>query len=778
MRNMRRGGAFAVAAVGGGLTTGARERQATWKVMLQAKFIAVLTLVFAAGCAAAGDRSEQDSVGAGAVSSTTSSAAMNTSSSIASPEEAATLPSADSDETDTQEEVSEVTVSTASMSLPETTTTTTTAVPFAEQKATSELTANTVSLIDAAAVSCSEPLEFECSEAVWEVCEETEEFVSSLREREESREGNEGIYDASSLVCRSASNAQLSEFATVLSAKYGIKFYEGYFQSLRNTDNLISLQLSLDELSDSGQEKYPSISTDTKEILMPLFEKILEFHLSSTYRIAPKDDYANQNILTSFSIAGEAIDNAFCPSAVALFIADDDEWLNRANDCMNTLCFSEERGMNRICFSKPERGLSSMDTANIALYWNIIPSICANIELPVNSYSPDDQCRQFADYICDIFSSELRDPDVPVLSNQLAKIKSASCGLGGPIRNIPRNEARWTCLSAIRNVRISKDRVFEKNEDCSNASKNCVLRSPITADKEMCEALDDIYEQEVLWRNLPTICADQALESVDFSDSLCFSAIEEVCNSDTVSSHRLPDSELATRPSQDLKRRDKNFAQGSCPIVYPWNWDVNISISSILQNISGPPALAPILRREKVSSNLSQDNYETLTSAINACSNTLLMPFESNCSSAVWNACYDLEFEKATYENWLIENATSEVSRVAYYICSVAYFAEVGEMIEAISLSYGDAYFANNFAIFIRNIFDMIRYEYNLTLTERLYMKPSSQENLSEETREYLAAFGDSLSAFFFHYIEQDLLPDSSKVRRGTACLFCATSMV
>ena len=777
---MRRRRPLAPAAAGRGLTIGVRARRASGKVMRHAKFIAVLTLVFAAGCATAGDRSEQDSVGGGSDSSTTTSTAMSTSSEIALQEESPALPSADSDEVDPLEDMSEVTASTVSMSPPETTTTS--IEPFAEQVATLELTANMVSLIDVATASCSEPLEFECSEAVWEVCEEAEELVSSLRERGESREGNEGIYDASSLICRSASNAQLSEFAAVLSAKYGIKFYEGYFQSLRNTDNLISLQLSLDELSDSSQEKYPSISTDTKEILMPLFEKILEFHLSSTYRIAPKDDYVNQSILTSFSIAEEAIDNAFCPSAVALFLVDDDEWLNRANDCMNTLCLSEETVVNRICFSEPEKGLSSTDTANIALYWNIIPSICANFELPENSYRPDDQCRQFADFICDIFSSELRDlPDAPVLtalSNYLEKIKSASCGLARPIWNIPGNEARWTCLSAIRNVRISKDRVFEKNEDCSNASKNCVLRSPITADKEMCEALDNIHRQEVLWRNLPTICADQAPENVDFSDSPCFTAIEEVCNSDTVSSHRLPDSELATRPSQDLKRRDKNFAQGSCPIVYPWNWDINISISSILQNISGFPALAPILRREKVSSNLSQDNYETLTSAINACSNTLVMPFESNCSSAVWNACYDLEFEKATYENWLIENATSEVSRVAYYICSVAYFAEVGEMIEAISLSYGDAYFANNFAIFIRNIFDMIRYEYNLTLTERLYMKPSSQENLSEETREYLAAFGDSLSAFFFNYLESDLESASSMVSRGTACLFCTTSMV
>ena len=771
---MRRRRPLAPAAAGRGLIIGVRARRASGKVMRHAKFIAVLTLVFAAGCATAGDRSEQDSVGGGSDSSTTTSTAMNTSSEIALQEESPALPSADSDEVDPLEDMSEVTASTVSMSPPETTTTS--IEPFAEQVATSELTANMVSLIDIATASCSEPLEFECSEAVWEVCEETEELVSSLREREESREGNEGIYNASSLICRSASNAQLSEFATVLSAKYGIKFYEGYFQSLRNTDNLISLQLSLDELSDSSQEKYPSISTDTKEILMPLFEKILEFHLSSTYRIAPKDDYVNQSILTSFSIAEEAIDNAFCPSAVALFIADDDEWLDRANDCMNTLCFSEERGMNRICFSKPERGLSSMDTANIALYWNIIPSICANFELPENSYRSDDQCRQFADYICDIFSSELRDPDVPALSNHLAKIKSASCGLGGPIRNIPRNEARWTCLSAIRNVRISKDRVFEKNEDCSNASKNCVLRSPITADKEMCEALDNIHRQEVLWRNLPTICADQAPENVDFSDSPCFTAIEEVCNSDTVSSHRLADSELATRPSQDLKRRDKNFAQGSCPIVHPWNWNVSNSGFSILQKISGPPAPAPILRQEKVYSNLSEDNYKTLTSAINVCADTLVTPLESNCAAAVWKVCYDLEFEKATYENLLIESTTSEVSRVADYICSVAYFAEIAEMIEAISLSYGETYFADNFSVFVNNILDMIRYDrdFSISIDERLYLKPTSQENLSEETKEYLTAFGDSLSTFFFNYLELDLESASSKVRREAECLFCA----
>ena len=707
-------------------------------IMRQIGFIAVLALVFAAGCATASDSSDSD--------------------------EAAPL-----------EGASEVTTSTASMAPSETTTTTTpttstsattttSTVPFSDQMVTSELTANMVSLIDAATASCSEPLAFECSEAVWKICEETEVFVSSLREREESREGNEGIYDVSSLICRSASNAQLSEFATVMSAKYGIKFYEGYFQSLRNTDLTISLHLSLDELSDSGQEKYSSISIDTKEILMPLFEEIIKFSRSSKYSIVPRDDYVNQNILNSFSIAGEAIDNSFCPSAVALFISDDDEWLNRANDCMNALCLSEERGMNRICFAEPERGLSSTDTANIALYWNIIPSICANFELPENSYRSDDQCRQFADYICDIFSSELPDPDFSALSNHLANIKSASCGLAAPIWNIPRNEARSTCLSAIRNVRISKDRIFEKNEDCSNASKSCMLRSRIAAHKEMCEALDDIYEREVLWRNLPTICADQASQNVDFNDSPCFYVIEGVCNFHTANNHRLPDGGLPKRPSSDLKRRDDNFGQGSCPIVYPWNWNISNSGLSILQKISGPPALAPTLRQEEVSSNLSQDNYETLVSAINVCADTLVAPLESNCSSAVWNACYDLESEKATYENWLIENSRSEVSRVAYYICSAAYFAEIAEMIEAISLSYGEAYFADNFSVFVDNILDVIRYDYNLLVTERLYMKPSSQENLSEETKEYLAAFGDSLSTFFFNYLESDLESASSKV--------------
>lgn len=723
--------------------------------MRQVRFIAVLALVFAAGCASASDISDEADIPEDASEVTASTASM-------APPETNTTPA-----TITAAPTTTVTAPPPTTSTTTTTTITTPStanVPFSDQMVTSELTTNMVSLIDAATASCSEPLEFECSEAVWKVCEETEEFVSSLREGEENREGNEVIYDVSSLICRSASNAQLSEFATVMSAKYGIKFYEGHFQSLRNTDLTISLHLSLGRLSESGQEKYPSISIDTKEILMPLFEAIIEFSRSSKYSIAPKDYYVNQNILNSFSIAGEAIDNAFCPSVVALYIADDDEWLNRANDCMNTLCLSEERGMNKICFAKPERGLSSTETANIALYWNIIPSICANFELPENSYRSDDQCRQFADYICDIFSSELLDPDFSALSNHLAVIKSAACGLARPIWNIPGNEARRICLSAIRNVRISKDRVFEKNEDCSNASKSCMLRSRIAAHKEMCEALDDIYEREVLWRNLPSICAEKASENVDFNDSSCFYVIEEVCNFHTANSHRLPDGGLPTRPSNDLKRRDDNFGQGSCPIVYPWNWNISNSGLSILQKISGPPALAPTLRQEEVSSNLSQDNYETLASAINVCADTLVTPLESNCSSAVWNACYDLESEKATYENWLIENSRSEVSRVAYYICSAAYFAEIAEMIEAISLSYGEAYFADNFSVFVDNILDVIRYDYNLLITERLYMKPSSQENLSEETKEYLAAFGDSLSTFFFNYLESDLESASSKV--------------
>ena len=741
-------------------------------ITLRIGFIAVLTLIFAAGCASASDRSEQDEISSEARQSTTSSTAITTSDDTALPKEAGRLPLTGLDEED------KPTTTTTTIAAPSTTTTTTT-VPFSEQVATSELTANMVSLIDAATALCSKPLEFECSEAVWEVCEETEKFIFSLREREESREENEGIYDASSLICASASSAQLSEFATVLAAKYGIKFYEADFHDLRNSDHLISLQLSLDELSDTSQEKYPSISADTKEILMPLFDKIIDFHLSSTYRIAPKDDDVNRNILNSFGIAGEVLNNAFCPTSVALYIADDDEWVNKANDdCLNILCLSDERAISRICFSESEKGLSTADTANIALYWKMIPSICANFELSVNSYTSDDHCRQFADYICDIFSNESTDPGIFALSNHLAKIKSAACGLARPIWHIPGNEALETCLSAIKDIRISKDKVFKKTENCPNTAKSCELQSSITADREMCEALEDIYEQEILWKNLPAICADQAAKTDNFTESECFSVIEEVCNFDTTNSHRLPDSGLATRPSNDLERRDQNFRQGSCSIAHPWNWDVNNLGISILQKVNGPPAFAPILRQEEVSSNLSESNYENLTSATNICSYTLVTPLESNCASAVWKACYNLESEKATYENTLIEHGGSEVSRVAYYICSVAYFAELGEIIEAISLSYGDAYFANNFAIFIRNIFDMIRYEYNLTLTERLYMKPSSQENLSEETREYLAAFGDSLSAFFFHYIEQDLLPDSSKVRRGAECLFCATSMV
>lgn len=733
--------------------------------MRQAVLIAVLALMFAIGCATTDNRSTQNSTSDGEV----------------------TLPSTDAGEVDTLGDISEATASTVSMAPVETTNTTTTvanatnvstttidpaAVPtttatlFSERMATLELTTNMVVLINDATAACAEPLEFECSEAVWEVCEETKTFIINLREKGEIGKNNEGVYDVRYLICRSASSAQLSEFSTVLSAKYGIKFYEGNFAGFRGTDNTLSIHLSLDELSDSSQEKYPRISADTKEILMTLFNKILDFSNSSTYRIEPKDDEVNQIILSSFSITEEAANNAFCPAAVELYIANDDKWVNRADDCRQILCLSEETAIDRICFSDAEGELSSGDTSNVALYWKMIPSICANLEVKKSSYTRDDQCRQFANYICDIFRYT-RSESYSSSRDDLEHISSAACALAMPIFLIPGEEALRLCLYAIRDARVSQNKMFDKTEDCSNTARSCVLRSKIAAHRDMCESLNGFYELEVMWKNLPEICTDQSAKTEDFTDSKCFSAIEEICNFDIVNSRLLPDYGYPIGVPNDLEARYDNLTSISCPIVYPENFRINnLGFSSIQRISNGPPSPAPVIRQEEVSTNLSQENYETLTLAANVCSDTLLTPLESNCASAVWNACYDLESTKATYEDRTVENSSSEVSRVASYICLASYFAELGEIIEAISLSYSDAYLVRNLNVFVNRIPDIIKYgrSFSFHFTERLYLKPRLLKDLSEKIKMHLSAFGDSLSTFFFRYIQASTESASSSI--------------
>lgn len=739
------------------------------KIQLQVKLIAILTVIVVAGCATAGDRSVQDSIGAGADSPTTSSTALATSSDITLPEETAALPPADSDEADPPEGASEVTDSRASMVPPETTapptittapptttSTTTTAapttvptsiVPFSDQMITSELTANMVSLIDAATASCSEPLEFECSEAVWKVCEETEELTSGFGD-------DNKLSEVSTVVCGLASLAEFSELSSVLSAKYGIDYYRGYFYSFRNSNLQLPSHVDIDTTSYDG-EKYRDIPTEIAEIVLPLINAVIDFYVSETYVNTPKDEETTLSILDYYNIDGEGI---ICGVAVASFISDNDDWQNTVQACLEDLCSYEETRIKRICITRPYFDISASDIANIELYWRMIPHVCTSSS--INVPTSQNHCRRFAEYICTLAESQ------SLLSfSRVGIIESAVCGLASPLQYLLGNEAKRVCLSAIKEVRISTVEMFEEAENCSNSAKNCMLNSALTIHREMCATLEDVYELEVSWKNLLIICGDRTNFESDFFESRCFTAIDKVCKHDVLYSNAFDLVSTIIPPQAWDSDRERAISFGTCPISnYLFYFSIKNSEISNIVRISGPASEASIIERKYVYSNLSDSNYETIDLAAKTCAKSSAKSKIAGCASAVWNACYDLESTISEYEKFdekyqFSEHPQSEVSKVAWYLCGVAYFAELGELIETISSRSGDNFFIDNFCTFSGRIDEEIKYghsvlNYNPGPNGQLYLNAHSHQYLTEKAIESLEELGDSLSTFLSYYVK------------------------
>ena len=110
--------------------------------------------------------------------------------------------------------------------------------------------------------------------------------------------------------------------------------------------------------------------------------------------------------------------------------------------------------------------------------------------------------------------------------------------LSADIVELPRNKARKACFEAIFDLRMSPRNsltvsnacIVEKQECERDSSSHHSVIENYRYDEGKCEVLSEYYDLEVVWKELPSVCSNEAKSVLEFTASDCFSKIENMCN--------------------------------------------------------------------------------------------------------------------------------------------------------------------------------------------------------------------------------------------------------
>ena len=658
----------------------------------------------------------------------------------------------------------------------------------ARQMATPELTIETAALVDAAIEACSDPFEFLCSEAIWAACIDARIYWNTVSPKTQQDWTDElrALEEVVDLLCGAVYVVERAELSAVLSAKYGKDYYleyadgieaikyvdhvnifgrfagytsnvyrlSGYFGGIRDIyhEGIGAIDISGGVLEvekdwDITDLIYFKMSKTTAEKLIPLTDIVVSFARSEMYTITSKDRSVARKILKKFDLDADKNKNVFCKKSITSVLYGENDWQSEAMECFKIICSPSQNVIYRICVSEKNGEFIGEDdtdsmVAQLELFWYMIPYICANGEIYQFAY-PDDSCRKFASSICDIAQNYWSRAFLGLPTSNLSAIHSSTCALKQNMEVLQFWESARKCFKAIEGVRISNNELTEYSSHCADIGDECYYRY-IGFDNFNCGGLEKFYDLEVIWKRLPTICNEEKNRVINFVESNCRMEIESICNSTEDISTLLP-SGLYDRYSDDI-------GWTLCSILYPERFSIkNLSTSSI-KEISRYGSFPQTLKPAEVANELTPANLDKIDLTANICASTLITPIESDCSTALWAACYDV------LSLIDISEAYDSVAKaVINYLCGAAYFAELGELSEAILLSFKGVYDSDIFDAF-RGLISR-KLERSLVFSSgkngRLYINSQLANRISDDALESLTALGDSLSAFLSSYLAE-----------------------
>ena len=342
--------------------------------------------------------------------------------------------------------------------------------------------------------------------------------------------------------------------------------------------------------------------------------------------------------------------------------------------------------------------------------------------------------------------------------------------LSAEILELPRNKARKACFEAIVDLRMSPRSLFVGSDACIIEMQECERDSSshhsvienYRYDEGKCEVLSEYYDLEVVWKELPSVCSNEANSVLEFTASDCFSKIENMCN------HRI-DGAGSRMPHELFYRYIYEIRRGFCSLYLPV-----YSYRQISDNLSENDwRMLRILRyldavyfdvltvlgivlpsnSAQTIKYMTNGNLNSLLKTADICSNVERAPIDYECASALWSTCHNLRLVVSNGEQ-----PDLELSGAIAYVCSATYIAELAELAAVIFTSFKSDYELGNFNEFEKFIAEEVskREAYFSIDDTGIFVSADLAENLSDSTLAVLQSLGESLGQLVLSVLPDD----------------------
>lgn len=669
-----------------------------------------------------------------------------------------------------------------------------------------------IRLIDVSVDACADLLGFRCGRALWDACAVLHEDFENVSEEEDSVSADEAdevsvmkevVSYVKDRVCRFMDLAFYSELSAVLSARYGEAYYKldegfyGYrdqFAAFSGVHEYVSLSdEGSPEIFDALPEGYGTRTEWGRnyipEVVRPklgqLFISLYTYAISETSVNLKSEDEVSRILAEQKAIEAVGQCNAINNLTFGgpLNIRNLPLFNSNLNQCIGALC-DQKSGINAIgCYTgrvtietkeynylseeyeENTRVSDDLDFSKGVLFWQILKYVCATAEIH-DSYFVGDDCRRAAFYICQYwnavgFSS----------SDDITDIGFPACKIGNVARTVSYTAAIDACYDQLETFLTTKFLLFSTTNFCGWATEECAKYENV---KDRCHVYGNFFAFEIIWKNIPFLCADNDSSVLSFSDSNCYTVLKQSCrpapsgNYSGVYSRYHPNLAVnEIRSGYDIRRALCSY------LFYPYERDnvsdvarsnnliyrpqisskiqvdkdfsnTTISLETTIQNEFPSDDFEPVML-ETIPREFPSANIDLINVAVTECAKG--QNPQSECIEKIWQSCFNI-LRTDPNINW----------ELALYVCGAAWIAELARMASVLLSSFPEDYQAGNFSRFLEFVTayavgeDLL--EGILTIDENGKAQPNlNQEGLTSEITEALLALGTNIAQLVQPYL-------------------------
>ena len=677
-----------------------------------------------------------------------------------------------------------------------------------------------IRLIDVGVDACGDLLELECAGAVRNICFQ----LRSDSGLEQSVRGSGGgvilTEDEQSDICGMYGSVYFWEVDAVLSAKYGEEYYrwnpgflafrdefsfngssfllsrpelfprdEYYIEDIGSFDEFVDGSSWGEYLSDAVRLKLLRIFYDFGLALQSGDNNLSVKSEGVTSRILSVPDFPEahrQCYGTEVSLAEMLTSEPTrgAPWDLEVFVCIDNLCANReASDAV--ICYFEDGDIDEL--SNGRATLRDRSATVSDFLWNAIKYFCAKGEEDDNAF-PNDACHRVAANICQIASTSVAYTEYSNLRISF-RVEGLACGLGSAWYYQTYNNARARCYREIKNLLTTMDLLLAQDSSCNDASEECaefwrgrdyvaIYYPIIYYPEKSCLLFRQYYTFEVFWQKMPLICSQNNNLPSIFADSECYDFIRGFCDSryGTANYERFQSYDLLIYYESPI-RGGKKIRETLCGKILdtrtqtsvknnPGHKYLTLTLNQSQRNlITDIDPESPSVRtiREKMTLQLTYNNFDKISSAVRECANNSLATSEPRCIIALWKSCFDLFSYKVSsriphFHGYYEVDAPQEFWNSIAYVCNAAWIVELARMASVLSSSFPEDYQAGSFNQFLQYIADEAVGKYAsegiLTIDETGTAQPNlNGEGLSPEVAETLTALGNSIAQLVQPYL-------------------------